>query len=158
MFTIRRANEFDYPELGEVMFDAVRNGESRYSEGQREAWVPEPRNGAAWSAHLAPQQIVAAEAHGRLADFMSLAPSGYIDFAYIRPEARGSGLFRQLYTEIEQLARQSGKSLLWVHASLMAGPAFEAVGFTITKKEIVEIGDQNFERFEMEKPLGPPRS
>jgi putative acetyltransferase len=40
-----------------------------------------------------------------------------------------------------------------VHASLMAQPAFAAVGFSVGEHQIVQIGDQDFKRAMMEKPL-----
>ena len=70
---------------------AVREGESRIPEAQRQAWVPEPRRGS-WRTRLISQDIIVAEADGRLLGFMSLAERGYIAFAYIRAEARGAGL------------------------------------------------------------------
>jgi putative acetyltransferase len=46
-----------------------------------------------------------------------------------------------------------GHGRLWVHASLMAEPAFAAVGFSVKRPEEVEIGGERFQRFEMEKIL-----
>ena len=109
------------------MFDAVRNGESPYGEQQRRAWLPAPRTGREWEDRLASQDIVIAETDGQAVGFMSLAAEGYIDFAYIRPQAQHSGLFRQMFQRIEERALARGDRLLWVHASLMAQPAFAAV-------------------------------
>jgi putative acetyltransferase len=149
--TIRWATEADYDQLGEVMFDAVRNGRSLYSEAQRMAWTPKPRKGKSWAKRLDDQEIILQEHSSQVNGFMSLAPGGYIDFAYIRPSAQGSGLFRRLYDKIELRAVESKLNRLWVHASLIAQPAFSAMEFVITKTESVELSGQTFERFEMEK-------
>lgn len=146
----RWATPDDFTALGEVMFDAVRNGPSPYSDSQRQAWVPEPRRGTEWNERLAQQDIIVAEDGAKILGFMSLAPGGYIDFAHIRPEARGGGLFRQLATRILERAKSRGVDRLWVHASLMAQPAFAALGFTATRTEFVEIGSERLERAEME--------
>ena len=151
--SFRWANSNDHLALGGVMFDAVRNGQSLYSEAQRKAWVPEPRSGAEWSDRLSRQDIIIAEAADRIVGFMSLADGGYIDFAFIRPEAQRTGLFRQMFEQIHNRARTKGHALLWVHASLMAEPAFTALGFTIRKRENVALGAERFDRFEMEMPL-----
>jgi putative acetyltransferase len=151
--TIRHAVTDDYPAIADVMFDAVRNGRSAYSEKQRRAWVPELRVGTDWIERLNSQSIFVAENSTRVVGFMSLAASGYIDFAYVRPAAQGSGVFRHLYEAIENLAIQAGDRRLWVHASLNAQPAFTAMGFDITQKETVEVGGESLERFEMEKHL-----
>lgn len=151
--TLRRAGPADHDGLGAVMYDAVHNGPSRYSEAQRLAWMPQPRSGADWDARLAGQAIVLAEHEGEIAGFMSLAPPDYVDFAYIRPAWQGRGLFRRLYTVIEGIARKNGQTRLTVHASLMAQPAFCAVGFAITTPETVEVRGETLDRFAMEKRL-----
>ena len=148
------ANDKDHDVLADTMYDAVRHGRSRYTEKQREAWVPERRSGASWDQRLARQDIVMARvADGPTLGFMSLDAGGYIDFAYIRPHAQGRGLFRTMYEAIEAKARARGERRLWVHASLMAQPAFAKMGFSVTEEQVVYIGDQSFERAEMEKPL-----
>lgn len=139
------------------MFDAVHNGRSLYSAAQREAWIPKPRIGTDWDARLEGQVIVLQEEGGHITGFMSLASQGYVDFAYIRPSAQGSGLFRRLYAHIEGVAISRGERRLWVHASLVAQPAFAAVGFTIVRKECVALSGQVFDRFEMEKVLAVDR-
>ncbi len=149
----RWATAADTDLLAEIMFDAVRNGESRYTEEQRAAWVPAPRSGPEWRERLQRQDIVIAEQDGGALGFVSLADGGYVDFAYIRPEAQHTGLFRQLLTRIINRAIEKGEPLLWTHASLMAEPAFEKLGFSVRKRERVHIGDQSFDRCEMEKSL-----
>lgn len=151
--TFRWAEPSDYTDLGQVMFEAVRTGTSPYSESQRAAWVAAPRHGAAWDARLASQEIVIAEDGDTISGFMSLDANAYLDFAYILPQHRGAGLFRRLYEKIEARGTALGHSRIWVHASLMAAPAFERMGFTATKREEVMLGEETLERFEMEKTL-----
>jgi putative acetyltransferase len=146
----RWANRSDYTELGSVMFDAVRNGRTLYTEDQRAAWVDSPRSGSDWNARLSEQNIAIAQSGDQTVGFMSLAINGYIDFAYIRPEYQQSGIFRCLYNMIFDLATSQGESRLWTHASLMAQPAFSAMGFDKLKKETVSLNNQVFDRFEME--------
>lgn len=115
--------------------------------------MPKPRKGAAWNKRLASQFISLAEVDGRMAGFMSLTPDGYVDFAYIRREFQGTGLFRRLLTQIEVKAKQKKLRRLTTHASLMARPAFAAMGFQVTEPETVEIGGVSFDRFAMAKWL-----
>lgn len=147
------ASPDDHADLADVIFDAVRNGPSKYSQAQRVAWVPERRSGAEWLARLARQDIAIARDETAIVGLMSLEPGGYIDFAFIRPAAQGTGLFRRLFAMIEIKACKQGESRLWVHASLMAEPAFAAMGFTVIERQIVQIGDQDFKRAMMEKRL-----
>ncbi|GAA3732991.1 putative acetyltransferase [Sphingorhabdus rigui] len=147
------ATPTDTAELADVMFDAVRNGPSKYTDAQRAAWVPERRRGVEWEARLAAKDIAIGRDGDRIIGFMSIEGGGYIDFAFIRPEAQGSGLFRRLFELVEARARAANEARLWVHASLMAQPAFAAVGFSVVEHQIVQIGDQQFQRAMMEKPL-----
>ena len=149
-YQLRWARRHDDAALADVMFDAVRNGPSAYTQAQRQQWVPERRAGAEWTERLAQQSIIVAEDADQIVGFMSLADGGYIDFAYIRPSAQGSGLFRLLYSAVEKRGRADGATKLWVHASLMARPAFAAVGFSVVERQVVALGDERFERFKME--------
>jgi putative acetyltransferase len=162
--TLRWADNIsDYTAAGQLMFDAVHALPSPYSDNQRAAWMPRPRKGEAWNARLAAQQLLVAEdISGAMMGFMSLElrsaqQGGYVDFAYIATQARGSGLFRRLYEHIEKRAKAAGLSSLSTHASLMARPAFAAMGFTVLHEETVEMtgadGPQMLRRFAMEKPL-----
>jgi putative acetyltransferase len=151
--TLTWATPTDHAELADVMFDAVRNGPSKYTQAQRAAWVPERRRGVEWEARLAAKDIIIGRDGVRIAGFMSIEGGGYIDFAFIRPEAQGSGLFRRVFELVQERARANAEPRLWVHASLMAQPAFAAVGFSVVEHQIVQIGDHDFKRAMMEKPL-----
>jgi putative acetyltransferase len=150
------ATPTDHAELADVMFDAVRNGPSKYTQAQRAAWVPERRRGVEWESRLAAKDIAVGRDGGRIIGFMSIEGGGYIDFAFIRPDAQGSGLFRRLFELVEARARAANEARLWVHASLMAQPAFAAVGFSVVEHQNVQIGDQIFQRAMMERPLITP--
>jgi putative acetyltransferase len=151
--TLNWATPTDYDSLADIVFDAVRNGPSKYTQAQRAAWVPERRHGEEWAERLKRQVIAIARDETRAVGFMSLAPEGYIDFAFIRPDAQGSGLFRRLFDMIENKARSQNESRLWTHASLMAEPAFAAVGFVVVERQVVAMGDESLERARMEKTL-----
>jgi len=150
---IRQVRAHDFDALAGVMFEAVRCGHSEYTEEQRRAWVPRRRHGDEWVERLASQSIFAAVESSGIVGFMSLKTCGYIDFAYVLPRAQGTGVFRRLYESIENLAQKNGARRLWVHASLMAQPAFAAMGFHVIRKEVIEIGNQSLERAEMEKQI-----
>jgi putative acetyltransferase len=149
---IRRAVCGDFDALGRVMFDAVHADPSPYSPAQRDAWLAAPLSGADWQARLAGQYGVVAE-QDTLTGFMTLRPDGYIDLAFVLPVARGTGLFRKLYAPIEGQAKTLGLGRLWTDASLMAQPAFAALGFGVLQHEVIEHGGQPLARARMEKRL-----
>lgn len=151
--TIRTGDVRDSAALAEVMFEAVRRGPSKYTSAQLAAWVPEIRSGPEWSKRLMSQAIWVAEQDQVVVGFMSLAENGYIDLAFIRPSHQGTGVFRGLYERMEQSARARGVKRLWVHASLMAQPAFSAMGFSAIEEQAIEVRGEVLRRFEMEKSL-----
>jgi putative acetyltransferase len=150
-FTLSWATLADYGEISDVMFEAVRTGPSKYTEAQRAAWVPHRRSGEDWELRLGRQAIVLARSQSAVVGFMSITPDGYIDFAYIRPTAQGTGLFRRLFNWIEKHSLERGDERMWTHASLMAQPAFAAMGFTVVEYQSVNIGGESFDRAEMER-------
>lgn len=149
---LRRATVADADALGRVMFNAIHEGPSPYTEAQRLAWLPAPNSGAGWADRLAAQHVVLAEAD-MMTGFMTLAPSGEIDLAFILPQARGQGLFARLLARIEAQARETGLTRLTTHASLMAQPAFARCGFVVDGHETVARNGQKLARAAMSKSL-----
>ncbi len=150
---IRTGNPNDYIALGEVMYDAIHNGPTKYTDAQSRAWAPQPRSGSDWATRLDKQHIIVAERDGAVQGFMTIEPGGYIDFAYIRPGAQGTGLFRGLFNTLCDWAREQDETELSTHASLMAQPAFAAMGFKVDYHETVDANGQSLSRARMTKPL-----
>jgi len=139
--------------LGAVMFSAIHEGASLYTAAQRAAWLPAPNGGSAWAERLDAQTVWLALTDALPVGFVTLASGGYIDFAYVRADAQGRGVFSTLLATLEDEARVSALPRLWTHASLMAEPAFAARGFHVTRRETVTRADQSLARAEMEKVL-----
>ncbi|MGC3940043.1 GNAT family N-acetyltransferase [Roseobacter sp. EG26] len=150
---LRWAKPSDAAELAQVFFAAVREGPSLYSEAQRAAWLPEPPAGQAWRDQLSAMNVAVVERGGRPGGFMSVQDGGYINLAFVHPDHQGSGIFRQLYARVEEWARDHGEPILWTHASLMAEPAFQAMGFLVIHHETVVRDGQKLTRAKMEKRL-----
>ncbi|PRY74669.1 GNAT family N-acetyltransferase [Marivita geojedonensis] len=152
MTQLRTATAADTEALGIVMFRAIHEGDSPYTQAQRVAWLARPNSGPDWAARLGRQYVVLSEGEG-ITGFMSLDPGGYIDLAYILPEARGRGLFARLLARIEAEARRLHAPRLTTHASLMAQPAFARHGFSIDHYETVDRHGQRVARAAMSKSL-----
>lgn len=153
MVKVRKSGAADADELGLVMFDAIRSGQSSYTEAQRIAWQDQPPAGEKWAKRLGAQQVWLAEEHGKALGFLSLDRDGYIDLAFVSARAQGRGVFSALYSRLETTAVANGLTRLRTHASLMAQPAFEARGFHVIRHETVERHGENLDRAEMEKTL-----
>lgn len=114
--------------------------------------MPVPPN---FTDRLAVQRVAVAERDDRIAGLMTLRDDGYVDLAFIRPEARGQHLFSRLHDLIEQDARLRGMACLHCHASLMAEGPFLRCGYEVLSRERVRRGDQLLDRAEMRKTLLP---
>ncbi len=150
---VRHALPEEFFALAQVMYDAVRLGDSAYTEEQRSAWVPEVRRDTAWSQRLHSQTVFVAEREQLIIGFITITQQGYVDLAFVRPEYQRTGVLRCLYEVLETHARASGLGQLTVHASLMARFAFESFGFQIVREETVTVSNVQLSRFEMQKVL-----
>jgi len=149
---LREAINEDYDVSGRVMFDAIHAGASVYSEAQRRAWLDAAPQGERWAVKLSGQRVFLAERDGAVIGFMTLA-GDYLDLAFVATKSQGQGVFRALYAQVELQARTQGETRLHAHASLMARPAFEAVGFYVIRSERVARAGEYLDRLEMEKTL-----
>ncbi|MCR9158992.1 MAG: GNAT family N-acetyltransferase [Rhodobacteraceae bacterium] len=153
VFTLRTATPDDFDQLGLVMFRAIHEGPSPYTQAQRKAWLPRQNRGVDWAARLGAQKVVLGAKDGKPVGFMTLAGEGYVDFAYILPDARGQGVFAALLAEIETRAIRDGVTQLWTHASLMAQPAFARHGFAVNQHETITRDGESLLRAKMSKPI-----
>ncbi|MCK0149092.1 GNAT family N-acetyltransferase [Marivita sp. S6314] len=151
--TCRVATRTDYDCLGQIMFRAIREGPSPYTDAQRRAWMPRVNAGPGWAARLAQHHVVLSAEGPDIVGFMTVDPAGYIDLAYILPDARGQGRFAQLLDAVTEHARARTCAGLCTHASLMAQPAFARHGFRVVRQETVIRSGETLRRAEMYKSL-----
>ncbi len=139
--------------ISTVQYRAVREGRSAYTEAQRAAWIPEPHPPKKLAEHLTETSVAIFSKGACDVGVMTLAPGGYINMAFILPDHQGTGVFRALLEATEERARVWGEAKLSTHASLMAQPAFQAMGFQAIHHETVERAGEQLSRALMEKPL-----
>jgi putative acetyltransferase len=136
-----------------LQYRAVREGPSLYSEAQRAAWVATPHPPEALSARLRAARVALFLREGLAVGVMTFSPGGYIDMAFILPKHQGTGVFRALFDAVEARACAASEQRLWTFASLMAEPAFRAVGFSVIHRETVDRAGVMLPRARMEKVL-----
>ncbi|MEP5633114.1 MAG: GNAT family N-acetyltransferase [Tateyamaria sp.] len=153
MIEIGKMRRGEADALGHVMWDAIHNTAGGYTVAERHAWCAAPNGGPAWAARLAAQTIWVARRGDAPCAFVTLADQGYVEFTYVQSNAQGLGLFRRLMDALEVEACANGARHLWTHASLMAQPAFAAIGFHVIHHETVARGDQMLKRAQMKKVL-----
>lgn len=124
---VRRANSQDMAALAGIFYRSVRIGaEPFYDDAQRAAWAPTQPDAQGWAARLEGLITVVAQDAGRITGFMSLRTSdGYLDLAFVEPDARRTGVAGELYQDIERRAQALGLLRLHTEASHMAKRFFE---------------------------------
>jgi putative acetyltransferase len=137
---IRPCRVTDAPGLAALYHRAVREGAAaHYTEAQRAAWSPAPPNGEEWRRRLVEADTILAERADRLLGFMTLdLGTGWLDFAYVAPEAMGQGVAETLYAVLEGRARAAGLSRIETEASLLAERFFTRRGWLVEKRQEVE--------------------
>jgi putative acetyltransferase len=133
-----------------VFYRAVREGAAeQYSPEQRAAWAPADKADTATPDRLLDQHCWVAEQNGQITGFMSLTPSGYLDMAFVLPEAKGKGVADALYRALMTRAKQDKIENLTVHASHGARHFFEKHGWQVDHQENHPVNGQTLERFQM---------
>ena len=143
----------DIEKLREIAVSAISDIREHYSEAQKAAWIsalPCPED---WLNILRRQSVFPRLRNNNVVGFMSLTGDGLIDYAFIRPDSQGQGLFKEIYEELESFAIEAQMPILWTNASLVAEPAFKSVGFTAIEKQRVERSGIHLDRAKMKKML-----
>jgi putative acetyltransferase len=140
--------------VAQVFFAAVREGlKAHYTEAQRRAWAGEAPDPQGWRDRLWGVEGFAAEEDGRLVGFMTISAGGFIDLAFVAPEALGRAVGWQLHRAVEARARELGASVLTADASRMARPFFERQGWSVMAEQTFFIKGVKLTNYEMRKVL-----
>lgn len=151
---VRSYREEDADALGEVFHRAVREGAAaRYDEAQVAAWSPAAPAGRDWAERLSDADTVVATEAGAPVGFMSVGANGYLDLAFVLPEAMGRGVSDALYAVLEGRARAAGLCHLTTEASLLAEPFLTRHGWMIVARQEVERDGITLKNARMEKWL-----
>jgi putative acetyltransferase len=151
---IRPLRPTDSAQAAQVFFDAIHRGTADvYSATQRQAWAGARPDTEGWRNRLVGVQGFAAETAGQLLGFMTIDETGYIDLAFVSPDAMGQGIGRKLYDAVEHRARELGVTALSTHASKKARPFFERMGWSVDHVQTVEKHDVTLTNYKMSKAL-----
>lgn len=132
MREIRRGRPDDLPALIDIFWRGVHEGAApRYTQAQRRAWLPLRPEPDVWVARLAGQNVFLGVEAGRRTGFLTLTTDGYLDFAYVLPEVRGTGTADALLALLMNQAQVRGLRRLTTRASDMARPFFLRHGWGI---------------------------
>ena len=140
--------------ITDVFYEAVHAIDSSiYSDAQKNAWAPLPRDYESWAGRLMFKRPYLAMQGEQLMGFIELDPDGYIDSMYTHPDFQRQGVGSALYEHLAGIAREKGLKRLRVEASLVAKPFFESKGFQVLEENQVERNGELITNFEMERFL-----
>jgi putative acetyltransferase len=130
MTTIRRFEITDARATHEVFIEAVLIGAAgRYSEAERQEWVPETDMPDDWGEWLEEHVTLVAQAGDRITGFMMVERDGYLHMAFVRPDRMGTGLADQLYQALLVEVRALGLARLTTLASRYSESFFRRHGW-----------------------------
>jgi len=154
---IRPYRDGDAPVLAGVFDRAVREGAAAaYDADQRAAWASAPDAPPSWSERLGEEITVVAERDGQVAGFMTLGRDGFLDLAFVLPEAMGTGVAAALHDRVLAEAEARGLTRLTTEASHLARRFFLKQGWRELGEIAVELGGARLASFRMEKRLRRP--
>ncbi len=117
---IRPFRDSDARALAAIFFSSVREiGGRHYAADQVAAWAPGLPDADVFTRRASDGRtfLVAIGENGQPIAYGDLEADGHIDHIYCAPEAAGRGVARQLYEELERVARSAGIDVLFVEAS-----------------------------------------
>lgn len=152
---IRPYRVTDPEALARLFHDAVQNGAAEhYSQRERDAWSPAPPEGSAWAARLSKAQTMVAEDQRVPVGFMTLnTETGFLDYAYVRPDRMGQGVAATLYAVLEGRARVMGLDRIETEASHLAERFFLRRGWRLLERQSVVRNGVEIPNARMDKPL-----
>lgn len=152
--TIRPLTPKDSAQAAQVLFDAIHIGTADvYSQKQRQAWAGTRPDTDGWRDRFVAVQGFAADVGGQLVGYMTVDKTGYIDLAFVSPNAMGKGIGRSLYRAIENHAREIGVKALSTQASRKARPFFKCMGWLVDCRQTVTKSDVTLTNYRMSKVL-----
>ncbi len=151
---IRDYEAGDAPEITRLFYETVRSvNRVDYSEEQVRAWAPSVPDPREWHSRMASRRTLVAEEGGEVVGFAELESDGHLDMLFVRGDAVGRGVGRQLYESIECKARGQGLGRIFTEASITARPFFERRGFCVVRERTVARRGVELTNFAMEKDL-----
>lgn len=128
-----------------VYFRAVREGSAAFYTKRNALPGPLRKARTLIGRQLLDQDRLVAEENGRMTGFFSMDPTGYLDMAFVIPEAMGDGTAAQLYDTLMARARARGLTRFTVRAAEQSRRFLSRRGWTVTGHDRLKEGDQVFD-------------
>jgi formylmethanofuran dehydrogenase subunit C len=144
----------DSPGLLRIFRAAItRTAAADYNAAQVRAWSAADIDPPNWAERFAGRLVRVAEVGGAPVGFAELEPDGHIDRVFVSPDHPRRGVGRALLEELIAEAKRRGLPRLRTEASLTARPFFEALGFAVVARQVVECRGVRLVNFRMERAV-----
>ena len=147
--------EGDEKELWELFYNTIHNINIQdYDKAQVTAWAPDDLDidfVVQKFREIDPFVVIQG---GKIIGYADIQPDGYIDHFYCHHEFQGQGVGSTLFATLEKKARENGVSKMYSNVSITARPFFEAMGFSVEKEQVLQMGDQQLKNYRMVRGYG----
>jgi len=160
---IQRYKAGDHLAIGRIFYNAVHELACRdYAKEQLDAWASPPADIGQWEEdwkQRCERKIpFVKEIGGAVVGFIELDPDGHIDCTYVDPAHAGTGVMREIMTEVKKEARLRGNERLFAEVSKTGRRFFERNGFTWVRDNLVERRGVTLVNYIMECRLADQQS
>jgi putative acetyltransferase len=146
----------DAPELVALYRDAARGlGGAEYSAAQIAVWISFADDFPGFCERLQRGLSLVSMEDNAIASFGQLHPQDHVALLYTGTQFARRGHATAIYQQLEVAAIGGGATRLTTTASRLSRPLFLKQGFTIVELERNLYKGVEFERFKMEKRIGP---
>lgn len=150
---IREGAEADAAACMAVYVDAIRNGTaSHYTPEQSLAWAPTEEIEDWLPPRLETGTTWIAWSDTRAEGFLTLTDDGHLDFFFVRPDARKSGLAAALYDCMMEETKAREQAQLTTYASHLARSFLEKRGWRVIEGETTTRHGVELKRWKMAHP------
>jgi putative acetyltransferase len=151
----RKFRQGDERELWELFFNTIRNVNIQdYSKAQVSAWAPVDLDINFITQKFREIDPFVAIREGKIVGYADIQPDGYIDHFYCHHEFQRQGVGSMLFAILEKEARENGIVEMFSNVSITARPFFEAMGFSVEKEQLLQVGDQQLKNYRMVRRHG----
>ncbi|CAA6800313.1 MAG: GNAT family N-acetyltransferase [uncultured Thiotrichaceae bacterium] len=147
---VRKFRQGDEKELWELFYNTIHNVNIQdYDQAQVATWAPEDldKNFVVQKFRGIDPFVVICD--GKIIGYADIQSDGYIDHFYCHHEFQRQGVGSMLFATLEKEAREKGVFKMYSNVSITARPFFEALGFSVEKEQLIQVGDQKLKNYRM---------
>lgn len=140
---ISRATFQDLPLMQHLFYQTVITyGTKLFTKSEIKIYSQLAVNKTYWQEKFKNDFIYNAKLNGEVVGSFSMDTKGNIEYIFVHMNYHGQGIASDLYTKIEEVARDSSIKTLTTQVNEVTRPFFESKGFEITKNSVKVVGGE----------------